>query len=41
MDVKDLAWNETLLKRFNNTLFPKSIRGLIVVSLLRVKELYF
>jgi len=30
MDVKDLAWNETLSKRFNNSLFPRSIPGLIV-----------
>ena len=30
MDVKDLAWNETMSKRFNNPLFPRSIRGLIV-----------
>jgi len=29
MDVKGLAWNETLSKRFNNYLFPRSIRGLI------------
>jgi len=30
MDIKDLAWNETLNKRFNNSLFPRSLRGLIV-----------
>ena len=30
MDIKDLAWNETQSKRFNNSLFPRSIRGLIV-----------
>ena len=30
MDIKDLAWNETLNKRFNNSLFPISLRGLIV-----------
>ena len=30
MDIKDLAWNETQSKRFNNLLFPRSIRGLIV-----------
>ena len=30
MEIKDLAWNETLSKRFNNSLFPRSIRGLIV-----------
>jgi len=30
MDVKDLALNETLSNRFNNSFFPRSIRGLIV-----------
>ena len=30
MEVKDLAWNETLSKRFNNSLFSRSLRGLIV-----------
>jgi len=30
MDINDLAWNETLNKRFNNSLFPRSLRGLIV-----------
>jgi len=30
MDVKGLTWNETLSKRFNNSLFPRSIRGLTV-----------
>ena len=30
MDVKDLSWNETTCKRFNNPLLPKSIRGVIV-----------
>ena len=30
MEIKDLAWNETLSKRFNNSVFPGSIRGLIV-----------
>lgn len=30
MDIKDLAWNETQSKRFNNSLLPRSIRGLIV-----------
>ena len=30
MDIKDLAWNETSNKRFNNSLLPKSLRGLIV-----------
>ena len=30
MEIKDLAWNETLSKRFNNSHFPRNIRGLIV-----------
>ena len=30
MEIKDLAWNETLSRRFNNPIFPKSIRGIIV-----------
>ena len=30
MDVKDLSWNETLSKRFNSSLLPRSIRGVIV-----------
>ena len=30
MEVKDLSWNENTLKRLNNPLLPKSIRGLIV-----------
>lgn len=30
MEIKDLSWNETLTKRFNHQLLPKSIRGLIV-----------
>jgi len=30
MDIKDLAWNETQSKRFNNSMFPRSIRCLIV-----------
>jgi len=25
-----LAWYETLTKRFNNSLFPRSLRGVIV-----------
>ena len=29
MEIKDLSWNETT-KRFNNPLFPKSIRGIII-----------
>ena len=30
MEIKDLSWNETTTKRFNNPLLPKSIRGLII-----------
>ncbi len=30
MDVKDLSWNETLTKRFNHPLLPRSIRGVII-----------
>jgi len=30
MDIKALAWIETQSKRFNNLLFPRSIRSLIV-----------
>jgi len=30
MYVKDLAWNETMSNRYNNPLFPRSIRSLIV-----------
>ena len=30
MDVIDLSWNESTLKRFNHPLLPNSIRGLIV-----------
>ena len=30
MEIKDLSWNETTTKRFNNPLFPKSIRGIII-----------
>jgi len=30
MEIKDLAWNETMSKRSNNSLFPRSIRGLVV-----------
>ena len=30
MEIKELAWNETSSKRFNNPLFPRNIRGLIV-----------
>ena len=30
MDIQNLSWNETLLKRKNNKLFPKSIRGILI-----------
>ena len=30
MEIRDLYWNETTTKRFNNPFFPRSIRGLIV-----------
>ena len=30
MEIKDLSWNETTTKRFNNPLFPKSIRDIII-----------
>ena len=30
MNIKGLTWNETQSMRFNNSLFPRSIRGLIV-----------
>ena len=30
MDVKDISWNDTTSKRFNHSLLPKSIRGLII-----------
>ena len=30
MEIRDLSWNKTTTKRFNNPLFPRSIRGIIV-----------
>ena len=30
MEIKDLSWNEVILKRFNHPLLPRSIRGIIV-----------
>ena len=30
MEVKSLAWNENLSKRYNHPLLPKGIRGLII-----------
>jgi len=30
MEIKELSWNESINKRFNPLLFPRSIRGLIV-----------
>ena len=33
MEITDLSWNEVTLKRFDNPLLPKSIRGIIVGKL--------
>jgi len=30
MEIKELSWNESINKRFNTLLLPRSIRGLIV-----------
>ena len=30
MEIKDLSWNETTTKIFNNPFLPKSIRGIII-----------
>jgi len=30
MEIKVLTWNEISSRRFNNLLFPKSIRGILV-----------
>ena len=30
MEIRDLSWNETITKRFNNPLLRRSIRGIIV-----------
>ena len=30
MEIEDLSWNEVTAKRFNNPLFPRSIRGIII-----------
>ena len=30
MEIRDLSWNESIMKRFNNPLLPRSIRGIIV-----------
>ena len=30
MEIEDLSWNEVTVKRFNNPVLPKSIRGIIV-----------
>ena len=30
MEIRDLSWNESTTKRFNNPLLPRSIRGIIV-----------
>ena len=38
MEIKDLAWNETVSRRFNNPIFPKSIRGIIVWEIMLWKN---
>jgi len=30
MEIKDLTWNKISSRRFNNSLFPKSFRGILV-----------
>ena len=30
MEIKDLTWNEISSRIFNNPLFPKSIRGILI-----------
>ena len=30
MEIKNLAWNENLRKRYNHSLLPHGIRGLII-----------
>ena len=30
MEIRNLSWNESITKRFNNPLLPRSIRGIIV-----------
>ena len=30
MEIKDLSWNESITKRFNSPLLPRSIRGITV-----------
>ena len=30
MEIADFSWNEVISRRFNNSLLPRSIRGLIV-----------
>ena len=30
MEIRYLSWNESITKRFNNPLLPRSIRGIIV-----------
>ena len=29
MEIKDLSWNVSITKRFNNPLLPRSIRGIM------------
>ena len=33
MEIKDLTWNEISSRRFNNPVFSKSIRGILVREL--------
>ena len=37
MEIKDLSWNDSITKRFNNPLLPRSIRGIIVGKSVRGK----
>ena len=30
MEIEDLSWNEVTPKRFNNTIFPRTIRALFI-----------
>ena len=39
MEIKDLSWNESITKRFNNLLLPRSIRG--IISQVVVKQHFY
>ena len=41
MEIRDLSWNESIKKRFNNPLLPRSIRGIIVVSRVAGKRRFY